>query len=46
MVRNGAEPHDIDAVIDWTKVEEDMRRMRKDSISFLRESMSARNSEE
>ena len=46
MVRNESEPQDIDAVIDWTKVKENMRQMRKDSISFLRESMSARNIEE
>ena len=36
MVRSGAEPHDIDAVIDWTKVKESMRQMRKNSILFLK----------
>ena len=45
MVRNKLEPHDIDTVIDWTKVKENIRQMRKDSISFLRESMSALNIE-
>ena len=45
MVRNELELHDIDAVIDWTKVKENIRQMRKDSISFLRESMSALNIE-
>lgn len=39
MVRSGAEPHDIDAVIDWTKVKESMRQMRKNSILFLKESL-------
>lgn len=45
MVRNESEPHDIDAVTDWTKVKENMRQMRKDSILFLRESMNALNIE-
>ena len=46
MVGNGTGPHDIDADVDWKKVKESMKRMRKDSISFLKESMSARNIEE
>lgn len=45
MVRNESEPPDIDAVIDWTKVKETIRQMRKDSILFLRESMNALNIE-
>ena len=46
MVGNGTGPHDIDADVDWKKVKESMKQMRKDSISFLKESMSARNIEE
>lgn len=46
MVGNGTGPHNIDADVDWKKVKESMKQMRKDSISFLKESMSARNIEE
>lgn len=45
MVGKGSEPHDIDAAIDWIKVKENMKQMRKDSILFLKESMDVQNIE-
>lgn len=45
MVRKGTEPHSIDNAVDWIKVKENINQMRKDSILFLKESVSAQNVE-